>query len=135
MLPTTPTTARLEARISADLHANIKLVADMQERSMTDFIVSAMQEAVQRVIEQRDVIKLSLEDQTRFAPQYTGFFLILIGSLVNWPTLPTLVMFPILIGVYWRLALAEERDVAGAFSEEYRRYQRATGMFLPRLKK
>ena len=65
-------------------------------------------------------------------PQYTGFFLILIGSLVNWPTLPTLVMFPILIGVYWRLALAEERDVAGAFSEEYRRYQRATGMFLPR---
>ena len=67
MLSTTPTTARLEARISADLHANIKLVADMQDRSMTDFIVSAMQEAVQRVIEQRDVIKLSLEDQTRFA--------------------------------------------------------------------
>ena len=67
MLSTTPTTARLEARISADLHANIKLVADMQHRSMTDFIVSVMQEAVQRVIEQRDVIKLSLEDQTRFA--------------------------------------------------------------------
>ena len=67
MLSTTPTTARLEARISVDLHANIKLVADMQDRSMTDFIVSAMQEAVQRVIEQRDVIKLSLEDQTRFA--------------------------------------------------------------------
>jgi uncharacterized protein (DUF1778 family) len=67
MLPTTPTTARLEARISADLHANIKLVADMQDRSMTDFIVSAMQEAVQRVIEQRDVVKLSLEDQVRFA--------------------------------------------------------------------
>ena len=67
ILSTTPTTARLEARISADLHANIKLVADMQNRSMTDFIVSAMQEAVQQVIEQRDVIKLSLEDQTRFA--------------------------------------------------------------------
>ena len=67
MLSTTSSTARLEARISTDLHASIKLVADMQDRSMTDFIVSAMQEAVQRAIEQRDVIKLSLEDQTRFA--------------------------------------------------------------------
>lgn len=44
MLPITSTTARLKARISADLHANIKLVADMQNLSMTDFIVSGMQE-------------------------------------------------------------------------------------------
>ncbi len=65
-------------------------------------------------------------------PQYTGFFLFLIGSLVNWPTLPTLVMFPILLWVYWRLALAEERDVANAFSDDYQRYRRTTGMFLPR---
>lgn len=67
MLSTTSSTARLEARISTDLHASIKLVADMQNRSMTDFIVSAMQEAVQRAIEQRDIIKLSLADQSRFA--------------------------------------------------------------------
>ena len=65
-------------------------------------------------------------------PQYTGFFLFFIGSLVNWPTLPTLVMFPILLWVYWRLALAEERDVANAFSGDYQRYRRTTGMFLPR---
>ncbi len=65
-------------------------------------------------------------------PQYTGFFLFLIGSLANWPTLPTLVMFPILLWVYWRLALAEEREVAKAFSGDYQRYRRTTGMFLPR---
>ncbi len=65
-------------------------------------------------------------------PQYTGFFLFLIGSLVNWPTLPTLVMFPILLWVYWRLALTEERDVANAFCDDYQSYRRTTGMFLPR---
>ncbi len=64
-------------------------------------------------------------------PQYTGFFLFLIGSLINWPTLITLLMFPLLCWTYYRLAREEESDSLVAFGEEYRAYQRVSGMFLP----
>lgn len=60
-------TARLEARISTDLHALLKRAAEIQGRTMTDFVVTAVQDAAQRVIEQSEVIRLTLEDQTCFA--------------------------------------------------------------------
>jgi hypothetical protein len=47
-------------------------------------------------------------------PQYDGFLLIMIGFLLQWPTIPTLVMFPILAIVYTRLARSEEREVAAS---------------------
>lgn len=65
-------------------------------------------------------------------PQYTGFLLFLVGSLVNWPTLPTLVMFPLLLWTYYRLAKSEERDAVAAYGEAYENYQISTGMFLPK---
>jgi len=63
----TGTTARLEARISADLHLMLKRAAELQGRTMTDFVISAVQDAAQRTIEQADVIRLSLTDQECFA--------------------------------------------------------------------
>lgn len=60
-------TARLEARISTDLHALLKRAAELQGRTMTDFVVSAVQDAAQRAIEQSEVIKLSMADQECFA--------------------------------------------------------------------
>ncbi len=67
-MPATPiSTARLEARISADLHAMLKRAAELQGRTMTDFVVSAVQDAAQRAIEQAEVIRLSLADQECFA--------------------------------------------------------------------
>ena len=63
---TTPT-ARLEARISADLHATLKRAAEIQGRTMTDFVVSAVQEAARQAIEQAEVVRLSLADQEYFA--------------------------------------------------------------------
>lgn len=60
-------TARLEARISFDLHATLKRAAELQDRTMTDFVVSAVQEAAQRAIEQAEIIRLSLKDQECFA--------------------------------------------------------------------
>ncbi|MCL2589410.1 MAG: DUF1778 domain-containing protein [Betaproteobacteria bacterium] len=60
-------TARLEARISIDLHAMLKRAAELQGRTMTDFVVGAVQEAAQRAIEQAGVIRLSLADQECFA--------------------------------------------------------------------
>ena len=66
-------------------------------------------------------------------PQYAGFELIMTGFLVQWPTLMTLAMFPILVAMYVRLALREEREVAAEFGDEYRRYASRTPRFLPRL--
>ena len=65
-------------------------------------------------------------------PQYTGFFLFLTGSLLNWPTLPTLIMFPLLLWTYYRLAKSEERDAQAAYGDAYDNYRISTGMFLPK---
>lgn len=66
-MPTASSTARLEARISTDLHSMLKRAAELQGRTMTDFVVAAVQEAAQRAIEQAEVIRLSLADQECFA--------------------------------------------------------------------
>lgn len=66
-------------------------------------------------------------------PQYTGFMLITLGMIVDWATLPLLIMWPILAVVYYRLALREERDMEAEFGDAYRTYKTRTGMFLPRL--
>lgn len=63
----TSATARLEARISPDLQKLIKRAAEIQGRTLTDFVVAAVQDAAQRAIEQSEVIRLSLADQQRFA--------------------------------------------------------------------
>jgi uncharacterized protein (DUF1778 family) len=60
-------TARLEARISTDLHAMLKRAAELQGRSMTDFVVASVQDAAQRAIEQAELVRLSLADQQCFA--------------------------------------------------------------------
>ena len=65
-------------------------------------------------------------------PQYTGFFLFLLGSMINWPTLPTLLMLPILWWVYLRLARSEEQDALREFGQQYEVYMTRTGRFLPR---
>lgn len=66
-------------------------------------------------------------------PQYAGFVLIMAGFLLQWPTLVTLVMFPILLFMYVRLALREEREAAAQFGAEYERYAARTPRFVPRL--
>jgi protein-S-isoprenylcysteine O-methyltransferase Ste14 len=65
-------------------------------------------------------------------PQYDGFLLIMIGFLLQWPTIPTLVMFPILVLVYRRLARNEEREVAARFGDTWADYAARTPGFLPR---
>lgn len=59
--------ARLEARISVELHATIKRAADLQDRTVTDFVISAVQDAARRAIREAEVIALSLDDQRRFS--------------------------------------------------------------------
>ena len=66
-------------------------------------------------------------------PQYVGFILIMIGFLLQWPTLATLVMFPILLFVYRRLAIREERDVRSQFGPTWDEYAARVPRFVPRL--
>ena|SRR5262245_36546288 len=67
-------------------------------------------------------------------PQYGGFILIMLGFLLQWPTLPTLVMFPILVTMYIRLAHQEERDAVAEFGGAYVRYRATTPAFFPSLR-
>jgi protein-S-isoprenylcysteine O-methyltransferase Ste14 len=65
-------------------------------------------------------------------PQYVAFTLILLGFLLQWPTLLTLLMFPILVLMYVRLARREEREALAAFDEAYAEYAANTSAFFPR---
>jgi protein-S-isoprenylcysteine O-methyltransferase Ste14 len=67
-------------------------------------------------------------------PQYTAFMVIMVGFLVQWPTLPTLVMFPILIWLYVRLARREEQDAVSMFGERYAQYAQKTPRFIPNIR-
>jgi len=64
-------------------------------------------------------------------PQYAGFVLVMFGFLVQWPTLLTLAMFPILVTMYVRLSFVEEREASRMFGEAYERYAAAVPAFFP----
>ncbi len=67
-------------------------------------------------------------------PQYAGFILIMLGFLLEWPTLITLAMFPLLVIMYARLARREEKEALAEFGEDYAKYAAMTPAFLPRPK-
>ncbi len=64
-------------------------------------------------------------------PQYVGFVLILTGFLVQWPTLLTLAMYPVLVWMYLRLARSEEAEARARFGAEYDNWARRVPAFLP----
>ena len=68
-------------------------------------------------------------------PQYAAFILIMFGFLLQWPTLVTLVMFPILVTIYVRLAYREEREVRAEFGQTWDDYAARTPGFWPRLRR
>jgi len=65
-------------------------------------------------------------------PQYVGFILVMAGFLVQWPTLLTLAMFPVLVVMYVRLARAEEKASLREFGEDYLAYMKRVPGFIPR---
>lgn len=66
-------------------------------------------------------------------PQYSALFLIIAGTLIQWPTLITVVMCPILLFMYYRLARREEREMESRFGDRYVTYRQQVPMFWPRL--
>ena len=67
-------------------------------------------------------------------PQYVAFVAILLGFLFQWPTLLTLAMFPILVAMYGRLAITEEREMRARFGVEFDAYASRTPRFVPALR-
>ncbi len=65
-------------------------------------------------------------------PQYDAFVLIMVGFLLQWPTLITVLMFPVLVLMYRRLARIEEKESLAAFGEAYRQYMDRTPAFFPK---
>ena len=65
-------------------------------------------------------------------PQYVGFILVMLGFLVQWPTILTLAMFPVLTVMYVKLARDEERAVRAQFGEAYDKYAAEVPAFIPR---
>jgi protein-S-isoprenylcysteine O-methyltransferase Ste14 len=65
-------------------------------------------------------------------PQYLGFILMTLGLLVHWATIPLLVMWPLLVFQYYRLAQREEAEMVEEFGDEYVAYRDRVPMFLPR---
>ena len=68
-------------------------------------------------------------------PQYAAFVLILLGFLLQWPTLLTLAMFPILLLMYGRLAITEEAEMRKQFGAKFDTYAARTPRFVPSLRK
>ena len=64
-------------------------------------------------------------------PQYVAFVLILLGFLLQWPTLLTLAMFPVLLIMYARLAINEQAAMRKRFGAEFEAYAASTPRFLP----
>ena len=67
-------------------------------------------------------------------PQYVGFILAMFGFLLQWPTLLTVIMFPVLVWVYIRLARLEEHEAISEFGDEYIQYALTTPAFIPWLR-
>lgn len=65
-------------------------------------------------------------------PQYIGFIMIMFGFLLQWPTIPTLVLFPILTAMYVRLARKEEADAQAEFGKAYDDYAAHVPAFIPK---
>ncbi|MEO1815198.1 MAG: isoprenylcysteine carboxylmethyltransferase family protein [Acetobacterium sp.] len=66
-------------------------------------------------------------------PQYTGLLLLSFGMMVEWATLPLLILYPVMVFMYVRLAKKEEQDMIEEFGIDYKNYMADTKMFIPHL--
>jgi protein-S-isoprenylcysteine O-methyltransferase Ste14 len=64
-------------------------------------------------------------------PQYVGFVIIMLGFLLQWPTILTVLMFPVLVVMYARLAKTEEAEIAARFGRAWTNYAAITPAFIP----
>lgn len=97
-------------------------------------ILSSAWNVLHRAQRERKLASAGLYAQIRH-PQYVAFIVIMLGFLLQWPTLPTLVMFPFMTWIYVRLSKREELDAINEFGEEYLHYREKTPAFIPKFRK
>jgi len=68
-------------------------------------------------------------------PQYSGLFLVTVGMLIQWPTVLTLLMWPLLTWAYYRLASREEGEMLARFGLAYEEYRSRVPAFFPRVRR
>jgi protein-S-isoprenylcysteine O-methyltransferase Ste14 len=68
-------------------------------------------------------------------PQYLGFLLLTFGMNLEWTTFFTVLLWPVILILYYRLAKKEEKHSEKLFGEEYRKYKRSVPMFIPQIRK
>ena len=66
-------------------------------------------------------------------PQYSGLFVIMIEMLIQWPTIITALMFPVIVFIYYRLSKREEEEMIRIFGDEYQKYRVRIPMFIPKI--
>ncbi|GAX91703.1 methyltransferase family protein [Effusibacillus lacus] len=79
-----------------------------------------------------EVIKTGIYSYVRH-PQYIGLMLLTLGQVVQWPTITGIILWPLLLVIYYKLALHEEKDVETRFGEEYQQYKAEVPGFFPKL--
>ncbi|TFH46348.1 MAG: isoprenylcysteine carboxylmethyltransferase family protein [ANME-2 cluster archaeon] len=82
---------------------------------------------------QGDLVTTGLYSKMRH-PQYTGIFLVTLGFMIQWPTLITLILFPFVILMYYKLGIKEE-EIMDNLHPEYATYKKDVPMFIPKLSK
>ncbi|PAL19767.1 isoprenylcysteine carboxylmethyltransferase family protein [Sphingopyxis sp. GW247-27LB] len=95
-------------------------------------LISSGWKALHAAQQKRQLVTTGLYARMRH-PQYVGFIAVMFGFLLQWPTLLTLAMFPVLVVMYVRLARHEEQDAIKEFGDEYRRYMARVPGFIPKL--
>ena len=98
------------------------------------FLLSSAWSVLHKAQKTRSLAKTGWYEKCRH-PQYIAFIVIMFGFLLQWPTIPTVVMFPILVVVYVRLAKREEAIALDEFGDEYREYMKSTPAWIPNFKK
>ncbi len=98
---------------------------------LAGFILLASAWRVLYEAQQRHTLATTGPYETIRHPQYVAFVTIMFGFLLQWPTILTLVMFPVLVWMYTRLAFQEEREIRAVFGEEYEHYAAKTPAFFP----
>ena len=95
------------------------------------WLISSGWKALHEAQQRHSLVTTGLYARMRH-PQYVGFIAVMFGFLLQWPTVLTLIMFPVLVVMYVRLARHEEQDALREFGDEYRRYKNNVPAFVPR---
>jgi protein-S-isoprenylcysteine O-methyltransferase Ste14 len=95
------------------------------------WILSAAWDVLHRAQQQHELATSGIYARIRH-PQYVAFVMIMLGFLFQWPTILTLLMFPVLVVMYTRLAAAEEREMRATFGAPYDTYAAKVPGFIPR---